>query len=227
MNLFKKHGFAIFWILATIDLALIFLESEQFRFFTKPLLMPLLLFTILSKVTTRRHKISRLLVSISFLLATVGDVLLLSSSQQVYFIAGLVCFLIMLLVYAVYFLRIQPMSTQNGTAIVASAIFIGMIAGLVLYLLWPYLENLRVPVVIYSLCLVFMFVAAVNVYHYKVTKSLAIEAFIPGALLFVMSDFILASNTFYFNEAFIGIAVMATYCGAQYYIARGFIKHLK
>ena len=226
MKLINKHGFALFWLLATIDIAFIILDVEQYRIFSKPLLMPVLLATIISKVGFLKHQVSKILLVAALLLATAGDVLLLNNGAG-FFIAGLVAFILMQVVYTIYFLRVKPFRSRNSVSIFSSFLLIAFIGASFCYALWNRLGDFRIPLIIYTFFLALMFTTAVNVYHYRLSKSLALDGFIPGAVLFVLSDFILASNMFYFKEAFIGIAVMATYCGAQYYLARGFIKHLR
>jgi uncharacterized membrane protein YhhN len=48
--------------------------------------------------------------------------------------------------------------------------------------------------------------------------------FVAGAVLFVLSDSLLAINKFYQPLAFAGTLIMLTYCAAQYFIVMGFIK---
>jgi len=96
-----------------------------------------------------------------------------------------------------------------------------------LIFLWEHLQQYNKSVIAYCALLTAMFTGAVNLYNYDATRRLTLETFIPGTLLFIMSDVTLAFNKFYFQEGFLNIVIMATYAGAQYYIARGFIKHLK
>ncbi|MFM8740122.1 MAG: lysoplasmalogenase family protein, partial [Cytophagales bacterium] len=46
-----------------------------------------------------------------------------------------------------------------------------------------------------------------------------------GALLFMVSDSLLAVNKFLNPFEFSGIAIMATYCAAQYLIVEGLLQH--
>ncbi len=227
MKLINKHGFALFWLLATADIALIILEQERYRFFTKPLLIPVLLLTILARVGFDKHRRSRLIIVTALLFASLGDILLLKGADPNYFIAGLVSFLLMQVMYSVYFMRVKPLMLRHAVSIIGSFLLIAFVGATFCYLLWDHLGDYKLPIIVYTFFLALMFTTAVNVYYFRLSKSLALHGFIPGAILFVVSDFILASNMYYFQEAFIGIAVMATYCGAQYYLARGFIKHLR
>jgi uncharacterized membrane protein YhhN len=220
----SRSGFFIYWIIAVVDLVLIYSSQEQYRNYTKPFLVPMLLITVFSKIGFARHKRSKYLILLAFIAATAGDVLLLKANG---FIPGLACFVVVLLFYTIYCFRIQPLVSKYLLptlllAAVLAAFFFALIS-----VLWPHIQGFERPLIIYSVFLSVMFIAAVNVYHYPITKKLAINAFIPGALLFITSDVTLALNKFYFHEVVLNIIVMASYCGAQFYFARGFIKHLQ
>jgi uncharacterized membrane protein YhhN len=143
------------------------------------------------------------------------------------FVAGLICFLFVLLLYTIYFLRVQPLTYHRAMS--ASLIFL-LISGLFslfIVLLWEHFGDLKLSIIVYSGFLAIMLAMAFNTYYGKTTKRLAINFFIPGCLLFILSDLTLAANKFYFQESFLNIAIIACYCGAQYYLSRGFIKHLQ
>ena len=49
--------------------------------------------------------------------------------------------------------------------------------------------------------------------------------FITGAVLFVLSDSILAINLFILKQEMVGLAVMATYAAAQYFLVKGALEN--
>jgi len=55
-------------------------------------------------------------------------------------------------------------------------------------------------------------------------QTLSLYTFIPGALLFVLSDASLAVNMFKMQHIVIEVLVMLTYGLAQFFITRGFQK---
>ena len=55
-------------------------------------------------------------------------------------------------------------------------------------------------------------------------KNFAIQTFVPGAILFVISDALLATNKFYAHLPVFDLGVMLTYAGAQYFLTKGFIS---
>lgn len=93
---------------------------------------------------------------------------------------------------------------------------------LMMWLLYHQLGLMRVPVIIYSTLLLLMLLAALN-RHGKV-NGVSFMLVSIGALLFVLSDSMLAVNKFYQKIDFAKILVMLTYVVAQYLIAIGCIK---
>jgi uncharacterized membrane protein YhhN len=94
-----------------------------------------------------------------------------------------------------------------------------------LYLLWPQLGPMKLPVFIYSLVIGSMLTVALWQYG-KLPRSTAL-LFIIGAMLFVLSDSALALNRFYKPHPYNGILVMSTYVAAQVFLTLGSIAHLR
>lgn len=88
-------------------------------------------------------------------------------------------------------------------------------------LLLPYLGPLQVPVIIYAVVICTMLFCSIHIYP-KLTAP-ANQYFVAGALLFVLSDSILAINKFYSPLPLGGCWIMLTYCAAQYLIVSGCI----
>ena len=55
-------------------------------------------------------------------------------------------------------------------------------------------------------------------------KRTAFKFFIPGAVLFVVSDATLAINKFLVHQTYLDIVVLLTYGLAQYFLVKGFIE---
>jgi uncharacterized membrane protein YhhN len=91
---------------------------------------------------------------------------------------------------------------------------VGLIA-----VVWPGLGELKIPVFIYAMVLLSMGVAALirkqNTGYYWI---------LCGAVLFILSDSILAINKFYTAMAFSGLLIMLTYTFAQLFIVLGLSK---
>ncbi len=91
-----------------------------------------------------------------------------------------------------------------------------------IYILWPTLGPMRIPVLIYGITISTMLSAALWQYQ-KLDNKTALY-FIIGATLFVTSDSLLALNMFKESFSMAGILIMSTYILAQLFIVLGAIR---
>jgi len=212
--------FAILYAIAAIaDLYFVYNQQESFRFFSKPLLLPLLMTYYLSSVGMG-SKFAKLMAA-ALLFSWLGDVLLLWDSL---FIPGLLAFLIAHIFYIIYFVKIEP--SKKG--LIRSQPLFGtpvlVFWGLFLAFLFPYLEKLRIPVFVYATVICTMLLCSINLSG-KLKRPVFL-LFLNGALQFVLSDSLLAINKFVFPFWFLPLCVMLTYCSAQYLLVRGSIRQV-
>jgi|KBSMisStandDraft_5_1062788.scaffolds.fasta_scaffold05106_1 uncharacterized membrane protein YhhN len=213
--------FAILYAIAAIaDLYFVYNQQESFRFFSKPLLLPLLMTYYLSSVGMG-SKFAKLMAA-ALLFSWLGDVLLLWDSL---FIPGLLAFLIAHIFYIIYFVKIEP--SKKG--LIRSQPLFGtpvlVFWGLFLAFLFPYLEKLRIPVFVYATVICTMLLCSINLSG-KLKRPVFL-LFLNGALQFVLSDSLLAINKFVFPFWFLPLCVMLTYCSAQYLLVRGSIRQVR
>jgi uncharacterized membrane protein YhhN len=219
--LLKRNIFLVFWIIALLDIIGTGFNLQVLHYIFKPLLMPVLIAAVIlftQKTSGRKIIIAALFFSL------LGDVfLLLDDKNTLFFIAGLIYFLITHLLYISYFMKIR----RNGRSLLRQYPFIiGLIilyiAGL-LFLLIPKLGNLKIPVIIYA-CIIGTMLFYSLMLPYSINKKVR-ASFISGAILFVISDSLLAINKFYQSFPLAAVFIMLTYCAAQYFIVKGFIKN--
>lgn len=228
MTFFKRFGFILFGLLAITDIIFLALEYNSYRYYTKTFLLPILLLTIFAHSGDQNHPVSKKLLFIALAAGTAGDVFLLRSIKlPQYFMFGLVAFLFMQLVYCIYFFRMQSIKKdylliQGFVAFLMAGYSFTLVGSL-----YKYLGDLRIPVIIYTVVISVMFFAATNIFHSKRAHKLAVNFFIPGAAMLVLSDSILAINKFYLKEDFFNVSVMVTYILGQLFLAIGFTRHLK
>jgi len=213
--------FAILYAIAAIaDLYFVYNQQESFRFFSKPLLLPLLMTYYLSSVGMG-SKFAKLMAA-ALLFSWLGDVLLLWDSL---FIPGLLAFLIAHIFYIIYFVKIEP--SKKG--LIRSQPLFGtpvlVFWGLFLAFLFPYLEKLRIPVFVYATVICTMLLCSINLSG-KLKRPVFL-LFLNGALQFVLSDSLLAINKFVFPFWFLPLCVMLAYCSAQYLLVRGSIRQVR
>lgn len=215
-----KLLFLLYAVVALLELLFIYTDQSTLRWFTKPLLMPLLMLGFSITSATRTGSLFKLIIAALFL-SWCGDVLLQLNG---FFIPGLISFLLAHFCYIAYFLQTEK--TKKGWIqlhpLMALPVLLYIL--LFLYLLFPYLGALKIPVIIYGITIGSMLLMAMNT-KYKLAAITA-TLFIIGALLFVISDSVLAINLFAYQHLSLSLLVMATYAAAQYLIVKAAIKQL-
>ncbi len=212
----------IFWLIVLVDIFGLSLNVDVIHSIAKPLLMPVLM--LLLFIATPFSKVKNM-VLIALFFSWLGDIFLLfDKKNSLYFILGLACFLITHVLYIFCFLKIKNSAIsllKKKPLIIIPALFYVVC---LIWLLFPQLHNLTVPVIIYAIVICTMLLSSLHIY-YKAKKTAAI-LFICGAFFFVASDSLLAINKFYSPITLAGVFIMCTYCIAQYFIVTGFIKQL-
>lgn len=224
-----KNQYLLFfyWVALLADAYQIYDGDISQRWITKGLLMPLLALFYFANSSRRHHLPSRVLTYTALALAWAGDLILLKENDSSFMI-GLGLFLVMHLVYVIYFNRVHRLFPLKDPGYVVLPVALMAIVGVVvLKLLLPEIGDLKIPIIAYMCVLTLMFVSASNVLGSKKTGSLAAQYFIPGAVLFVASDAMLALNKFIWQEEVVNLAVILTYGYAQQLMVQGFVKHVK
>jgi len=151
--------------------------------------------------------------------AWLGDVFLLFSGTK-FFLLGLGGFLIMQGIYSFIFLKERD--SQPGKSLI-TAMMLGFFSIGFNYYLWPFTTEIRVTVIVYSIAIAIMAFAGISR-----GKSLHGYNFVfIGVILFVISDTVLAINSFADGIWNGGPIVMLTYILAQFFIVEGYSKHLR
>jgi uncharacterized membrane protein YhhN len=201
-------------------LSIIFLNIDGFDLYLKPLILPILMIIVAFSENFPTKKI--LLTALLF--SWIGDIILLFSDKgELYFIFGLVSFLVSHLVYIVLFNKQQ--TTRENDNKVQFWIGVFLILGyftFMIFTLFPKLGPLKIPVLVYAIVITTMLFFA-----FKGSLKWVIPAnnyILIGAIVFVSSDSILAFNKFYSPIEHASFYIMATYCLAQYLIVTGILK---
>jgi uncharacterized membrane protein YhhN len=201
-----------------LDLFFLIWQKDNLRWFSKPLLMPVLIAAFFASQAQKKGKAFSL-VLLALFLSWCGDVLLQAKDL---FIPGLLSFLLAHVAYIIYF---RSGSAGHGLLQKRPVLFLPVLLyiGLLLVLLFPHLGGLKIPVILYSATIGAMLLMALNTKH-RLPASAA-SLFISGALLFVISDSLLAVNLFVVKHWIVGPFVMASYAAAQYLIVSGAMVH--
>ncbi len=189
--------------LTTVIIAMIvffiglYTDNYIMRMIAKPI--PILAMITLLKPVTHYKKM--IFIGLGF--SVIGDFLLESSPTM--FIFGLVAFLLAQTSYIVAFMKRSR--SLNPIALIVLIIF-----GVVLfYLLYPGLDNMTIPVLIYVIVILTMSWRAIAQHNFD---QFAIYAS-AGSLFFVISDCIIAFNKFYVEMPHARWLIMVTYWTAQ------------
>ncbi len=220
-----KHPWLLY--LFGIDLILDLVATQygmtEWRYTTKPLLMILLgLFSWRQHFPNKKIK-ALLLLAMGFSLG--GDIFLMfDKSDRPNFIFGLISFLLAHIFYIFLFLQLKrsyfPQRRWNPWIIIALLLYVVVL----IYILNPYLGDLKIPVIVYALVLSGMLITAWHAFHFN--NQSGGGWIISGAVCFVLSDSLLAFNKFYAPFEFSGIAIMLTYGLAQLFIVLGITKFI-
>ncbi len=220
MTLKKNVGFVLYFFLVFLNLLAAWFNIESLNLITKPLLLPALLIIILSATLPgngRNFFISALLFSF------LGDVLLMFVNNNAHFFTGgLISFLLAHIAYILFFTGIKAESRPKPKLFYLYIFLVFVFCIELLYVLYPRLGNMKLPVSIYAIIISVMLIVSMFIY-FKVKPS-AGKYFVTGALLFVISDSLLAINKFYMPFFQAGFFIMFTYCLAQFCLVKGYIN---
>lgn len=194
------------------------IPSEELARYTKPLLMPLLLFYVYKK-SIGNTTMKVLLLGVALLFSWFGDVVLMYQSDDLYFIAGIALFLVAQITYTIVLRR--SCYQVPSIRIVRTLPFI-LYGAVLFYILLP-AGDFTIPIVVYGVVILFMVVTAFLRKDLTSYKSFQL-AFI-GSILFVLSDSILSIHVFNTTVPYSGVWIMGTYCTAQYFLAEGILAH--
>ena len=203
-----------FMLFCLIDFFGIYLDKQMMVGFAKPMLM-ITLFWYYYSNAKKLNKYFVLGLFFSFL----GDILLLGAGEM-YFVFGLLFFLIAHVFYIIIVLKIIQI-TKPKEFIIASVPFL-LLFLVLMNVLYAGLGAIKIPVIIYAITISFFGIVSLILYLQAKTKISML--LLVGVLTFITSDTILALNLFYKKQSFYPLLIMMTYVLAQYLICRFVLK---
>jgi len=240
----KKSHFILYLLicLTVVEAYAEFAGNKVLMFYTKPLLLPMIMLYAFVVINHRWNKALKFLL-VALFFSWIGDVSLMLTPEhpldnslmgvpksKYFFLLGLSSFLINhLFLISIY----RKVTTENGESLFQQNkfSFLPFLAyGIVMVsvVVPPVYDNpekslATIPVILYAAILLSMAAFAYNRYGFVNTKSFWL-VFI-GAVLFVFSDSIIALNFLAF-PGFIpkpGFVIMTTYVAAEFLIAKGIL----
>ncbi|MFT4697568.1 MAG: putative membrane protein YhhN [Flavobacteriaceae bacterium] len=205
----KLKVWSILIIISALS-AIVFQYSETLEYYNYAKALTTILIVLVpilfSKTSSKKYKN---LIIIGLFFCLIGDVFLLDNA---YFIAGLASFLVGHLIFTYAFLSLKRFQKKYG--IFAILLFIGLSY---FYYLKPSLGEITIPVGVYILVIVLMNWQALSLYALEKNKVHLMICI--GAILFLISDSILAFDKFKESFSFAGVLILTTYWTAIYMFA--------
>jgi len=212
--------FKIYIVFSILYLIVLFTGHENLDLYLKPALIPLLGFGVYfhPKFLSRRILLNALIFS------WIGDVILIFADiAEIYFILGLVSFLIAHITYCVLFNKQIIGEIQiNKVLFGLGSLVIAFYLTAIILVLMPNLGDLKIPVIVYAAVISTMLLFAFN--GYLIWKKPGALYIFLGAITFVISDSILAFDKFHAPIEKSSFFIMLTYLVAQYLIVVGIIR---
>lgn len=209
----------IFAGISVFYLILLFIGQDEIAWYLKPILLP---FLILEAYSSENFKTKNLLLS-ALAFSWIGDIILMFADKgELYFIFGLVSFLIAHIIFILLFTKQEKENTTTNKLFWVGLIIVGIYLFGMLSLLYPSLGDLKIPVTVYAITISTMLLMAIKGYfNWSKPNNLTV---LLGALIFVSSDSILAINKFHSELPKSGFLIMITYIVAQFLITKGILS---
>ncbi|MEO9964451.1 MAG: lysoplasmalogenase [Reichenbachiella sp.] len=216
----------VFVVITVVELASHAFGWKFLNEFTKPLLMPVLL-VYLRKGMKVPVNLSFIFAVFALVFSWFGDVALMYvHKREWFFLLGLGAFAV---AQSLYFFSFKHAKTSGGDdnftpfQHVLNVFPFAVFAIGLLWTLWPSLGGLKLPVTVYASLIVTMALGAI--YRNGRTSTESFNQVVFGAILFILSDSLIAINKFYAPMENASIWIMSTYILAQWNIINGLQKH--
>jgi uncharacterized membrane protein YhhN len=203
-------NFTLFFLFLAVAHFISLAILPQYVAVTKPLIMAGLTGFYISTEQRQNH-----VFLLALIFAMLGDIFLLFEDEM-FFIIGLVSFLLMQWCY-VFVFKADLQKPDTSKRAVITVLF--ALSALILFFVWPDLGEMKLPVSFYVFSILTMVsFSIVRNQHIKGYRQVA-----AGALLFMVSDTLLAFNKFAVPIPFAPYLIMSTYMAAQYFIVTGIV----
>ena len=219
----------LFLTIAILEMIAIALSNVQpfMELLTKPLIMLSLGVYYLYQTRRQSSRVHTFMIW-AILFSLCGDILLWMKGET-YFLLGLSSFLLAHICYiGAFSIKSGHSNSNSQTLISRKPWLILLFVGYLILLLWgiyPALEQMLVPVIVYALTITIMAVTALN--RWQMVSEHSFGWVFMGALLFVLSDSLIALGRFGGHLISIPLLqywIMGTYMCAQFFIVKGMLK---
>lgn len=218
----KVYWIILFSFILAINIVGVLLGNGMLQYVSKPLLMIILAGYFFSQ-TNKIVSVLKKWIFLSLFFSWTGDVVLMfQENNSLFFLIGLSAFLVAHIFYIFLFHNIRII--ENIKSNLWLLVLVVLYYAVLITLLSPHLGDMKLPVRIYGIVISFMFMLAMHMLYIK--NKIAGQWMMIGALMFVLSDSMLAINKFYQSFQGAGIVIMGTYGLAQLFIIEGASRYI-
>lgn len=221
MNAIRRYAAFGFWTILLLHCAAIYFSQTELRGITKLLLIPVLFTGWILPARKKGYPVS-VVVILGLWFSLLGDFLLMLKGSN-YFLLGMLAFMATHICNGSYFFTLLGKKLPAFRKLIPVTVFLILLAGSIFLFLLPELHAFAIPVLVYMLLITGMAFLATATSQVGSIQKIATVWFIPGALLFVFSDGLLAMNLFWLKNLWLDIPVMISYAAAQYFLVNGFV----
>ncbi len=205
----------IFFTISTLEILAGTFGFREGVYLTKPLIMLSIGIFYYSQRKEKLDTQDRIML-VAFFFSMLGDIFLMLGKEE-YFPLGLGSFLITQLCLIRVFL------SQKGKANIVARIAIFVLGGIVFSFIKNQINSgLLIPVIVYLLAISVMAICASE----RNVNSESYRMVLMGAVLFMISDSLIAIDKFASPIPYPTLLIMGTYIFAQYFISFGFLKRI-
>jgi uncharacterized membrane protein YhhN len=219
----KQNWIILFAIVLIANISGALLKHQWLDYISKPLIVVSIAAYFLSQTSYSSTSLKKWILFALFF-SWVGDILLMFQvANQLFFLLGLSSFLLAHIFYIIFFQTIrarEKIRPKVWLLLIVLVYYTPLIS-----FLSPHLGDMKMPVIIYGAVISLMLSLAMDMLF--IPNKRAGRWMMIGALLFVLSDSILAINQFYQSFPLAGVIIMLTYGLAQLFIIEGAIKYIK
>jgi uncharacterized membrane protein YhhN len=222
----KKIFLYIFFIVSAAELVSQLADISWLHHLSKPLIM-VALGSYYSLSAGKESRSGMVLTAVVF--SFLGDAFLMYETiNELYFMIGLASFLLAHLFYTFAYRKHtvhDPQDKLDRVRLIRMGFPVVLAGTGLVVVLYPSLGDLRGPVMVYALVLMVMVLTALS--RLGKTNSQSFWKVFAGALLFLVSDSLLAINKFLDPVPAAGVMIMFTYIAAQFLIIEGLLDHAR
>ncbi len=219
----KQTWIILFFIILIANISGSLLKDQWLDYISKPLIVVSVVAYFLSQTSGSSTTLKKWILPALFF-SWVGDILLMFQvASQLFFLLGLSSFLLAHIFYIIFFQSIRAREKTTPKLWLLLIVLVYYTA--LISFLSPHLRDMKLPVIIYGAVISLMLSLALDMLF--ISNKRAGRWMMTGALLFVLSDSVLAINQFYQSFPLAGVIIMLTYGLAQLFIIEGAIKYIK